>query len=592
MNGHGIIGLAGLLEGIVVEYPSRFPGLAKVLECTEEKWKQLLQRPGTTIIAGLRKNDDNGCYLPYGLLQAGVKPGPLNDWPPEPYATTPSGLTLDEHQLRAVSFLRAIDPLDGGAILGGDIGTGKTICALHALWLDGFLQEGGVVCGPLGSRDTWCSEEGDPQQHYGLTITPIVGTDPDPALIQPGRWYFVHFDIAEYWTGLLFNQRPKALIVDESHNLCNSRSRRHKAVLGVAKGASLARRILLTGTPIPKGRMDLEGELEIAQPNQWDWERFGVFHAGGHRELHSEDRAHWVFDGRTNTEELRARLAGVYLRYTKESVASSMPKLVRHRVDIELDAEWKNRYHLALTDIRKYTEERQGKQLPSTISIGGVTYTLPKEKPIAAGLVVTSALKSILDHGKLPHARRIIDGLLPFHDRILVGTWRRESAVELTKQLKEELSDPDVAIFGPLTGQHSLEKRIATAIEFAECEDAAILVVTRGAVKESINRLSVCDAVLQITPDWNPDSNLQFEGRVHRKGNLHSEVHSYYMLAPRTLDDRVLELLAQKGEEAKHIDASDVAGWNLAVDLDPTGFEGEQWSLDEICALVSEIKEL
>jgi hypothetical protein len=295
-----------------------------------------------------------------------------------------------------------------------------------------------------------------------------------------------------------------------------------------------------------------------------------------------------VFDGRSNTEELRARLTGVYLRYTQESVASALPKLVRHRVDIELEAEWAGQYHLALTNIAKYYEQRQGKDLPDTISIGGVSYELPKEKPLAAGLVVTSALKSILDRGKLPHAKRVIDGLLPLYEKILVGTWRRESASELVKQLH----DVDVTVFGPLTGKDSIEKRIETAIAFAECDEQAILIVTRGAVKESINRLAVCDAVLQITPDWNPDSNLQFEGRVYRKGNPHAEVHSYYMLAPRTLDDRVLELIRLKGEEAKHIDASDVAGWNLAVDLDPTGFEGEQWSLDEICALAAEIQEL
>lgn len=597
-------GLPALLEGLITEYPSRYPGLAKLVGMADSGAddqgagallvEELKQRPGFTRIDYLkgRSASDNGWYIPYGLLRAGQKPGPLEAWQPEPYDVAPSGLKLDGHQLRSVSFLRAVASGDGGAILGADIGTGKTNCALHAMWLDGFLHGGGVVTGSLGAKDTWCSEGGDPLRHYGLTITPLTGTEADTSQVVPGRWYFVHFDVIEYWLGTLINAKPRALIVDESHNLCNPKSRRHKAVKSLSSMASIERRVLLTGTPIPKGRMDLEGELEIAQPNQWDWVRFGVFHCGGHRELHAEDDAHWVFDGRSNTEELRARLAGVYLRYTKERAAEmgTLPKLIRQRIDIELDESVKSDYHLALTDITKYRELRQqGVALPDKITIAGTTYVIPKEKPVAAGLVITSTLKSILDRGKLPHTARVIEQLLPSHEKILVGTWRRESARSLVKELRR---GGLVEVFGPITGEDAFEKRIQIAAAFAEYEDQAIIVTTRGALKESINRLAVCDAVLQVTPDWNPDSNLQFEGRVHRKGNPHSEVYSYYMLVPKTLDDRVLELIRLKGEEAKHLSENDTAGWNLAVELDPTGFEGEQWSIDEICAMASEIQEM
>ena len=98
----------------------------------------------------------------------------------------------------------------------------------------------------------------------------------------------------------------------------------------------------------------------------------------------------------------------------------------------------------------------------------------------------------------------------------------------------------------------------------------------------AINALSAADACVQTMPVWNPDGNIQAESRLHREGCQAPEVHSYYMLAKNTLDDRVLELIEQKGREAHTMSVSDAGGLHLAADLDPSSGD-DQWSLDDIC---------
>jgi len=584
-----------ILTGTVVRFGTKYAGLGKIETANPDNFEIIKAKPGVMTVSAAKLQSELGYYMPYNLFYAGQRPGVLDSCPPDQQATTPFGLALMDHQRRSVGLCRLVCRESAGILVGADIGSGKSIVALQSMWLDGFLAKSGVIIGPLAARDTWCGEDSDARKHYGLHVHPVSGTVALPKYFEPGRWYFCHYDILGYWHSTIFRDlKPESMIVDESQDLCNPRSDRHKSAKSLSMCSCIKRRILLSGSPIPKNRLDLYGQMAIAQPLQWgSWVDFGVAYCNGHKESHTEEgEGHWVFDGRTGTEELQARLAGGYLRYTKDQIAEDLPKLERHRIDIELDSESKDAYHLALTDIRKYRETLEhGAPLPSKISFGGVAFTVPKSKPPAAELLVTSALKSILDAGKLPHAKRVIEDLLAAgHRKIVVGTWRRESAKILLNSLTNGPGALKIRVFGPVTGNMEWGKRLDLAQQFARESGAAVYVATRGSVKYSINALSAADACLQITPDWNPDSNLQFEGRMHRKGNPNALVHSYYMLSPDTLDDRILELLRDKGREAVEISSADTEGAHLAADLNPTGFSGESWSMDDIMSFLPEVE--
>lgn len=162
--------LPWLLEGVIARFPTRFPGLGQIEGCIADRFASLLEVPGLYSLAQSARQEEIGHYIPHNLFHAGRRPGTLEEYPPDPTETTPSGLRLFDHQRRTVTFLRRVSKESGGAILGADPGLAKTIASLQALWLDGYLQHGGIVCGPLGARSNWCDPEGDAQRYMGKSV--------------------------------------------------------------------------------------------------------------------------------------------------------------------------------------------------------------------------------------------------------------------------------------------------------------------------------------------------------------------------------------------------------------------------------------
>jgi len=550
-------------------------------------------------IPGVQYFEGEGWLIPTNVLKMGQRPGNVFSYPMDPQETTPSGLKLKDYQRRVVTALRRLEPRDGGAFNAGDMGLGKSVSTLQALWLDGYLQRPGLVCGPLAARSTWCDEGGDPLKHYGLTIRPLEAKMENPPLAQ-GGWWFVHWDILKtMMPGILLQLKPRCLVADESHLCSNLRGLRAQAALNVSYMGSVERRIMLTGTPIPKDRLDFHGQLAICQPGQWTKSRqtFGVAYENGHMEVPEDNSSPgWmVYDGPSNTEELRARLAGTYLRYTKEQVPGELPKLTRHRIEIKMSPEGKQEYEVARRDALKYLKKKkEGQEIPKQISVGSQQQpTMIKNKRIPIELITTSVLKMVLSAEKQRQARFIVNDLCQKHKRLVVFTWKIDVAKNLFKAMQQDFKgvlDLDghgapPKLFGPIDGSHSKARRDAECKAFVQ-ERWSILIATRGSVGVSINHLAAADACLQVTPDWNPAGNLQAESRLHREGATAAEIHSYYMLAPGTIDDHILSLLDKKSEEAASLEEEDRGGMHLCSQLDPSIPTDSDFSLDELCSML------
>lgn len=562
-------------------------GRHTVIACPPGREKDLMAVPGTIYI-----ESEGGYQVPDNVLRMGQRAGSIFSYEPDPHETTPSGLPLKMYQRRVVAALRQVDYKSSGAFNAGDPGLGKSISTLQTLWLDGYLHKPGIVCGPLASRSTWCSPTGDPLVHYGLQINPIDNST-EPDALKAGGWWFIHWDILHGWYNYLFEYlKPCSLIADESHLAMNLKGKRAQAALNLSKTGSIGRRYLLTGTPVPKDRLDLHGQLAICQPGQWSVSKrdFGIAYCGGHMMLPegSEGGGWMVYEGRTNTVELRARLAGVYFRYTKEQVPNELPKLTRKRIDVSLSPEIRREYLRAQADILKYLRV-QDTELPAKVVIAGEEADLTKGRAKAARLISTSVLKKILSKEKSLQAGPEALRLCQLHRRLVVATWKIDAAKNIYKYLKDASTSyaPGMfpEIFGPIDGSHKKERRDVICESFAAAR-WSILVCTRGSVGVSINSLNKADAILQVTPDWNPTANIQMESRLHREGATASEIFSYYMLAAGTIDDLILEHLSRKSEEAASLEEHDQEGMHLCADLDPSISTDADISLDELCSML------
>ena len=583
------------LAGVIGTDSTKWPGLIKVLHAPVSAHHRLEMTPGSMVIY---QGGDKTIFIPKNLFEAGQRGGVISEYETDTEAlATPSGLPLDDDQLRMVSFFRQTTPQWEGALLAAAPGTGKTLPTLHALWLDGFLHRNGLVCAPAGATTTWCDPiMGDPRAHYGLTVTELQGENPDRTVLANGGWFFCNYDILYAWASAIKDTlRPAALVFDEVHELSllmNSEkgSRRAWAAHQLSKAEFVERRYGLTGTPIKKSRMDLHGQMSMVQPRQW-----GSRHQYGHQYMGLEKttldsgKSFWVETRPTNGDELRARLAGCFLRYKRRNVAG-MPTLIRHKVPVKLDEGSLEQYYRVTRDPLGYLADVGKIQAGEKIKLGKVTVDLGSAGEgykQAINLIRTSLQREVLADGKAKHTPQVAWDLASQHKNLVVFCWMRREAKQVAKLLREMEAQRQqgIQIFGSIDGSDVVWKRQHVIRDFVRAP-RAILVCTRDSVKISINEMALADACLQTGADYNPSAILQTEGRLNRKCSPHAEVHSYYMMVDGTLDDRILELLWSKAEEAQDISPEDREGLKLAAALEGDEGSGDELSFEDLSGVL------
>ena len=571
----------------------------KLEACADVGHFNLLQQmPGVQSRDSQKRAEENGWYVPVSLIDMGRRGGELSDYAPDPNITMPNGLKLREYQARAVTFLRQVTPDREGAILAADMGLRKTATALHALWLDGYLNRCGLVVGPPVAQETWCDPDGDARAFFGLEIVPLEGMkNIAPEILQHHKWFFCHYGILKAWYSWLFAVlKPASVIFDESHNLQHPNTQRFEASRNISMCGSIERRYCLTGTPIGNRRLELWCQLAVAQPRQWGGGQFqfGVRYCAGSRQS-EEEGGHWQYEGESNDFELGARLAGTLLRYTRydQDVAAQLPPMKRHAVVAEnLDEGLLQQYHAARVNVVKYLQDRgELSKKTEKFTIAGQTIELSAndQKPGAVRLICLTQLISILSKLKQAPALAEVIRILGHHNRLVVFTWRIDTAAWLFEKLSgiaktTKIAGKTVQVFGPVDGEMPRHRRRELAKLFAQAP-AAIYVATRGAAGVAINDLVSASACLMVDLYWNTTTLLQAESRVHRDSGVQTQdVDVYYLVVRNTIDDFMLEKLQTKASAIRSIAPRDTMGMHLVRDLSPMNLSEDGPDMDALCS--------
>jgi SWI/SNF-related matrix-associated actin-dependent regulator of chromatin subfamily A-like protein 1 len=151
---------------------------------------------------------------------------------------------------------------DGRCLVADEMGVGKTLQALLAMW---FYKEEFpllVVC-PCTLRGVWKSEAEKWLSGFGLDVSrhlQIIASGSD--VLKVGKLiYVVSYNLLARESG--FRRLPEGpfecVIVDDSHFIKSDASKRTAAVLEVAR--SSRRCILLSGTPAPNNPDELFTQL-------------------------------------------------------------------------------------------------------------------------------------------------------------------------------------------------------------------------------------------------------------------------------------------------------------------------------------------
>ena len=373
------------------------------------------------------------------------------------------------------------------AILGDEMGLGKTIEAIATL---AHLRARGAthfltVC-PASVLVNWMQEVA---KHSELNAHRIHGPERDGAL---ARWADEGgLGVTTYET--LRTMEPPAgveldmIVVDEAHFVKNPDTQRSQAV---RRWMELADRALfLTGTPMENRVDEFRTLVDYLQPD--------VAAAIGDS------------DGLAGAKAFRRTVAPAYLRRNQDDVLSELPE----RLD-QLD--W---VELTPADLDAYREAVASENF---MAMRRATFVGDGRRPSA----------------KLERLAEILDEAADNGRKVVVFSFFRATLEVVCSMVGD-------AAHGPLTGSTPAEDRQKLVDEFTAVDGHAVLVsqIQAGGVGLNMQAASV---VVLTEPQWKPSAEEQAIARCHRMGQVR-RVHVHRLLAEDSVDQRMLEVLAEKG---------------------------------------------
>ena len=307
------------------------------------------------------------------------------------------------------------------------------------------------------------------------------------------------------------------VILDEAHYAKTPSAKRTRRALTIASEASQA--WLLSGTPMPNHT----GELWA--PTKYLWPefpaRFGITQAAQWLEAFAKctpsrygPRPYAV----KNVHLLKPFLAEVMLRRTWQQVGLDLPPL---RVDVSL----------------LERDEAFASQLAAMLADGGIDYVLEAESDDPH----TSRLRHFLGRYK---ARKVGDILVKemadgAYEKIVVLGYHHDTL----DALGETFTAAEIGYVG-FRGGATTSQRQAAIDDFDERPEVRVFLAQSTSAGIAINLQSAHELVL-VEPGWSPPQNFQAIKRIHRIGQKHP-CRARMFAVPDTLDDRIMEVIAQK----------------------------------------------
>lgn len=467
-----------------------------------------------------------------------------------PTATPPADFQgeLRPYQLQGLGWFQLLGRLGFGGVLADDMGLGKTVQTLAHLSLEkdqSGLKEPALIVAPKSTIPNW--------RHELAKFAPNLRV-----LTLQGQERKSHFsEIADHDVVLtsyallgrdrepMEAQQFSVVVLDEAQNIKN-----HRANVSQAAYQLKARqRICLSGTPI-ENRLD---EL---------WSLFHFLMPGllGSASAFKRDYATAIESQQDQLakDRLARKIRPFVLRRTKEKVAPELPAKTEVIERVELGDAQRDLYEtLRLAMDKRVRELFATKGLEkSRIEVLDALLKL-RQACCDPRLVKLPAAKGVKDSAKLDRLIEMICELLDEGRHILLFS-QFTSMLDLIEKALAAEDRKWVRISGDTEDRDTPVKRFQSG-------EVPLFLISLRAGGTGLN-LTAADTVIHYDPWWNPAVEAQATDRAHRIGQ-EKQVFVYKLVAEGTVEEKILELQAQKAALAKSVleDSEDPIG-QLSVD--------------------------
>lgn len=405
-------------------------------------------------------------------------------------------------QIRGVRFL---ERRKGRALIGDDMGLGKTYQALSYLKLHPQVRPCVIVC-PASLKYNW---ERELWTHARLDATVAEGRQPSQL---DGNIWILNYDILPFWLTWLLTQNVQIVIIDECHKIKNREAQRTVACRTLVEQCPQV--IGLSGTPITNGPVEFFPILNMIDPVEFPSFTDYAFAYCNPRFWRGQMR----FNGASNLEELRVRIAPYILRRMKSEVLTELPRTTRTIIPVEIP---RKEYEHAKNEFIAWLTEVKGKDAA-------------KRAKGAEAIVKLGQLKQLAARLKLPMIQE------------WVGDWREQTKQKLVifgihKRMIAELVTAFPASV-VVTGSVSNHKRQIAVDQFQTDPKIPFFIGNLQAAGEGIT-LTAASTTAHTELGWVPAAHDQADDRVNRIGQIARHVDAYYFVARDTVEEKGLKLL-------------------------------------------------
>lgn len=340
----------------------------------------------------------------------------------------------------------------------------------------------------------------------------------------------------------------ETIIVDEAHRASNPKAKSTRALWWLGKSARI--RWALTGTPIKDHLDSAFGLLHFVSP-----EDFPSY-------VKMRDRycltAYNPFSGGQDVigllpatqQELYSILDPLFMRRTKAQAMPWLPPKVHVRREVKLQPKHRKLYNAMRDDLLVQFED--GSQLiafnplEQGLRLSQIAAATPvvEERVDDEGLLHTDVVALKDPSPKLDELERILEEM---GDRPCVVF---APSLKLLRLAKQRLTNKGIS-YGSVDGDTSTADREQAVDEFQEGRRRVMLLTAAGAEGLTLTR---ADTIVFLQRPWSMIQSNQAEDRVHRGGaEVHDKVTIIDIIAEDTDDEKVLDALQGKIEGAEEI---------------------------------------
>ena len=430
---------------------------------------------------------------------------------------------LREYQKEGYNWLKTLEHLGLGGILGDEMGLGKTLQAITFILSNKGKKT--LVVAPTSLIYNWKEEFNKFAPNLVVEVL-NEGKDKREEVLEDIKnkdviittYNLLKRDIEKY-KEINFDY----FFIDEAQAIKNPDSQNSEAVKEINSEYKFA----LTGTPMENSLMELWSIFDFVMPGYlYDRKRFTTRY---YKKLNESKEV---------LEEIHSLIKPFILRRKKRDVIEELPDKIEKIHLIDLEKEQKKVYSVYAKNALSIMENKKEIDEFKKSKIEILSY-ITKLRQLALDPSVTindykgesakiEALVEILNHG-------IEEG-----HKILVFSQFTSVLKNISSRLKEE----EIS-FSYLDGSLSSKNRINMVNEFNEGENSVFLISLKAG-GTGLN-LTSADIVIHFDPWWNPAVENQATDRAHRMGQK-NVVEVIKLIAKGTIEEKVIALQKEKKE--------------------------------------------